>query len=87
MMTRHPQELTDGLVRQVPRLVRAIEGRHGRKLVDCLTRRQLPECRRVLADLVRELSAMGWHEEQIAGDLDFSLEAVRAALKPPGATS
>lgn len=82
MMRPHPQELSDNLNRQVPRLVRQLEGRFGFKLVDAFTRRALPEFRRMLAQLVRELDGYGWTREQIATALDAELKAVEAALTP-----
>lgn len=80
-MNRHPQELTDGLTRQAPRVVKLVEGRHGRKLVDVLGRRSLPECQVVIADLVRELGTVGWTVTRIAEALESPRQPIERTLR------
>lgn len=80
MMRPHPQALADAMNKEVPRLVRQLEGRFGFKLVDALNRRALPECRRMLAALVRELDGYGWDHARIATALDTTADAVAKAL-------
>ena len=82
-MTKHPQELADNLMKACPRLVRNVESKVGMKLVDFLGRRALPECRRAIAVLVRELDGIGWHPEQIADSIGSTRKAVDMALAPP----
>lgn len=84
--SRHPQEVVDSLMKDVPRVVKSIEKMTGLRAVDFLTRRQLPECRRAIARLVRELNyVVEWDEKRIARALDTSVEAVAHALRTPEA--
>lgn len=86
-MRPHPQELADNLNREVPRLVRRLESQFGFKLVDAFKRRTVPEFRRLLAHLVRELDAIHWDRARIVEALDTTPEAVDAALAAPKVTT